>query len=87
MQYYQRPDEPANPAMKPYEFVGMNMREKGYGKNCERRTLEGKEDAKWKECKGYEASPIPRGPPSSVNGVLGDVCGNIWHRSTVEQPM
>jgi hypothetical protein len=75
MQGYQSPDEPAN------------MREKVNRKNCERRTLEGKEDAKRKECKGYEASPIPRGPPGFMNGVMGDECGNIGHRGTVEQPM
>jgi len=83
MQCYQRPDEPANPAVKPYEFVGMNMCEKGYGENCEGRTLDGKEDAKGKERKGYEASPIPTSPPGLLNGVLGDVCGNIGHRGMV----
>jgi len=49
------------------------MCEERYGENCERRTLEGKEDAKREEREGYETCPVPRGPPGFLNGVLRDV--------------
>ena len=86
MQCHQGPDKSTDPTVEPYELVGMQICEKRYGENCERRPLESEEDAKREEGKSHETCPVPRAPPGFMDGILGDIFGNGRPRRTVEQP-
>jgi hypothetical protein len=86
MQSYYGPYEPTSPTVKPSEFVKVNIREKGYGENCERRTLEDKKNAKREKSECNETCSVARGPPGFLNGVLRFVCCNVGGHRTSELP-